>query len=79
LFRGMPHDASTPYVETNMPPPLPIPEFLTTARAAEVLGRSPQTLRRWSSTGQGPVQPVRRFGRLAWPADRIREFLARGE
>lgn len=62
-----------------MQPTLPIPEFLTTARAAEVLGRSPQTLRHWSSSGKGPVQPVRRFGRLAWPADRIREFLARGE
>ena len=62
-----------------MRPPLPLPALLTIARDDEVLGRRPLTLRRCSSTGQGPVQPVRRFGRLAWPADRIREFLARGE
>ena len=44
------------------------PELLTTKEAAELLRRSPQTLRNWSTKG-GPIDPVRINGkgsRLNW-------------
>lgn len=33
---------------------LPIPELVDTRRAAEILGRSPNTLKRWRAEGVGP-------------------------
>ena len=56
-----------------------IPATLTTAEAAAALNRKPQTLNKWAFTGQGPVQPVRINGRLAWPADKIAAILAGGD
>lgn len=47
-----------------------------TACAAYHLGRRPQTMRVWASTEQGPIRPVRVYGRLAWPVDGIRQLLA---
>jgi hypothetical protein len=44
--------------------------------AAYHLGRKPQTLRVWASTEQGPLQPIRIRGRLAWPVSAIRRLLA---
>ena len=46
-----------------------------TADAAHYLNRRPQTLRSWSSTEQGPIRPVRIFGRLAWKVADIRALL----
>ena len=34
-------------------------EFLTTREAAARLRRRPQTLRRWSCDGNGPIRPVK--------------------
>lgn len=56
-----------------------IPATLTTAEAAAALNRKPQPLNKWAFTGQGPVQPVRINGRLAWPADKIAALLAGGD
>lgn len=48
---------------------------VTTADAAHYLNRQPQTLRSWASTEQGPIRPIRIFGRLAWPVAQIRALL----
>jgi hypothetical protein len=34
--------------------------------AAAALSLQPQTLRAWSSTGSGPIRPVKLAGRLYW-------------
>ena len=48
---------------------------LSTEQAAALLHRKPQTLRKWASSGAGPVRPIRIFGRLAWPTAAIRKLL----
>ena len=48
---------------------------LATREAAHHLNRSPQTLRIWACRGDGPIQPIRVGGRLAWPTDEIRRLL----
>jgi hypothetical protein len=48
---------------------------LATREAAQHLNRSPQTLRIWACRGDGPIQPLRVKGRLAWPTDAIRRLL----
>ena len=39
---------------------------VTTEEAAILLGRKPQTLRKWASYQTGPIQPVRIGARLQW-------------
>lgn len=53
-------------------------QTLTTADAAKVLNRAPQTLRKWACLENGPVRPIRINGRLAWPADQISNLLNGG-
>ena len=48
---------------------------LATREAAHHLNRSPQTLRIWACKGDGPIQPLRVGGRLAWPTEAIRRLL----
>jgi hypothetical protein len=48
---------------------------LATREAAHHLNRSPQTLRIWACRGEGPIQPIRVGGRLAWPVIAIRKLL----
>ena len=48
---------------------------LATREAAHHLSRSPQTLRIWACRGDGPIQPMRVGGRLAWPTEAIRRLL----
>lgn len=45
--------------------------FLTTKEAAQVLGRSEQTLRAWASKQSGPIQPSRVGKLLSWSGDGI--------
>lgn len=52
-----------------------IPATLTTAEAAAALNRKPQTLNKWAFMKNGPVQPLRINGRLAWPRDQIAALL----
>lgn len=49
---------------------------ITTAEAAALLGVAPQTLRRWSCQGSGPIRPRHVGGRLRWPVADIRTVLA---
>lgn len=51
---------------------------LTTTRAAELLNRQPQTLRKWASAGGGPLKPVRINGRLGWPQYLVEQLLKNG-
>lgn len=49
-----------------------------TNTAAGLLGRTPQTLRKWACYEDGPLRPVRVNGRLAWPVADIRRLLNQG-
>lgn len=60
--------AMPPLAELNRP-------TVTTEEAAYYLGRAPQTLRRWACYDDGPIRPVRIFGRLAWPVAALRQLL----
>lgn len=48
---------------------------LTTREAAHHLNRQQQTLRCWAMRENGPIQPLRINGRLAWPTADIRRLL----
>ena len=47
-----------------------------TAAAAHYLLRRPQTLRIWACKENGPLRPVRVYGRLAWPVAEIRRLVS---
>jgi hypothetical protein len=40
--------------------------IVTTADAAKLLNRTPQTLRKWACYEDGPMRPIRINGRLGW-------------
>lgn len=46
-----------------------------TRTAAYHLNRAEQTLRIWACRENGPLRPLRIFGRLAWPVAAIRSLL----
>ncbi|WP_175761860.1 helix-turn-helix domain-containing protein [Burkholderia ambifaria] len=52
-----------------------LPSVMTTAEAARHLNRQPQTLRRWACLQEGPIQPIRINGRLAWRLDDLQRLL----
>ena len=45
---------------------------LKTEEAAHYLNRRPQTLRGWACLGNGPIQPHRIAGLLAWPTAEVK-------
>lgn len=47
-----------------------------TQEAAVLLGVAPQSLRRWSCQGSGPLRPRHVNGRLRWSVADIRAVLA---
>jgi hypothetical protein len=62
-----------------MPRPrkLDIELTVTTKEAARLLGRRPQTLRKWACYGGGPIEPIRGHSRLLWALEdieRLRKF-----
>jgi hypothetical protein len=48
---------------------------LPTPEAAFHLNRAQQTLRLWAMRGDGPIQPLRINGRLAWPVADLKKLL----
>ncbi|GAB3497499.1 hypothetical protein GCM10027399_21560 [Curvibacter fontanus] len=48
---------------------------LPTPEAAYHLNRAQQTLRLWAMRENGPLQPIRVNGRLAWPVAELRRLL----
>jgi hypothetical protein len=55
-----------------------VDEHFGTNEAAVLLNAAPQTLRRWSCDGSGPIRPRRVNGRLRWSLADIQAVL-RGE
>ena len=53
-------------------------DALTTNEAAQAINRKPQTLRKWASTEEGPITPLRLNGRLAWRVSDLRALLEGG-
>jgi len=54
-----------------------VDDTVSTSEAAAMLGLKPQTLRRWSCQGSGPIQPSQvNGGPLRWPLANIRALLA---
>lgn len=49
-----------------------------TDAASYYLNRRPQTLRVWACLENGPIRPIRIYGRLAWNVSDIRTLLAGG-
>lgn len=49
--------------------------FYTSAEIASLFRVSLQTVWNWSSTGNGPVRPVKVSGRLLWPRDTVEQVL----
>lgn len=53
-------------------------QVVTTAEAAALLNREPQTLRKWACLENGPIRPIRINGRLAWDVADIKRLLNGG-
>lgn len=58
-------------------PPLALVNLpaVPTEQAAHYLLRRPQTLRFWACKENGPIRPIRVYGRLAWPVSELRRVL----
>jgi hypothetical protein len=71
---------SAPPVWVNQSPVPPLfsetRPTVDTATAAFYLNRQPQTLRKWACLDNGPIRPVRIFGRLAWPVSELKKLLS---
>ncbi len=52
-----------------------VEQTVDTAEAATLLGRKPQTLRRWACDGSGPIRPRKVNGLLRWSVAEIRALL----
>lgn len=48
---------------------------VATDAAAYYMNRKVQTLRGWACYGNGPIQPLRINGRLAWPVSELKRIL----
>ena len=53
-------------------------QVTTTNKAAVLLNRAPQTLRKWACLECGPIRPIRINGRLAWRLSDIAKRVAGG-
>jgi hypothetical protein len=56
-----------------------LPATMTTVDAAAALNRKPETLHKWSCRKDGPLQPIRINGRLAWSTAEIQRLLNGGK
>lgn len=54
----------------------PLPAVLPTNEAAALINRRPQTLRRWACLQDGPINPIRINGRLAWRVNDLARLLS---
>ena len=53
-------------------------DTLPTNDAATAINRTPQTLRKWACLENGPIRPIRIFGRLAWKVSDLQALLSGG-
>ncbi len=56
-----------------------LPTVLPTAKAAHLINRAPQTLRKWACLECGPIRPIRINGRLAWRVSDLQSLLNGGD
>lgn len=54
-------------------------QVTTTNKAAALLNRAPQTLRKWACLECGPIRPIRINGRLAWRVSDLQSLLNGGD
>ena len=54
-------------------------DVLPTNEAANVINRSPQTMRKWACLENGPIRPIRINGRLAWRVSDLKALLNGGQ
>lgn len=52
--------------------------LLNTKEAAAALGRTPQTLRRWSISSDSPIRPIKVGGHLGWRVDDLASLIHLG-
>lgn len=64
------HEAATRLAEL-----FPQSTMLENVTAAKVLGKKPQTLRRWSSRQSGPIQSTKVVGRIMWSLADLQNLL----
>lgn len=66
-------------MKSNTTRPVPLAQetrsVLPTPEAAYHLNRAHQTMRLWAMRGDGPIQPLRINGSLAWPVADIKRLL----
>jgi hypothetical protein len=55
-----------------------LPAVVPTRRAALLINRKPQTLRKWACLETGPIRPIRIHGRLAWRVADLEQLLRGG-
>jgi len=65
----LPNQSFIPLEEVNSP-------TVATDAAAYYLNRKPQTLRKWACLENGPIRPVRVYGRLAWSVSSLKSLVA---
>jgi len=53
-------------------------DTLKTREAAKAINRAPQTLRKWACLLDGPIRPIRIYGRLAWKVSDLQSLLSGG-
>ncbi len=53
-------------------------DVLPTKEAAPAINRAPQTLRKWACHQNGPIQPIKINGRLAWRVCDLLKLLSGG-
>jgi len=53
-----------------------LPKILNTKEAANLLKRTPNTLRKWACLKNGPIEPIKINGRLAWKLSDIHSLLS---
>ena len=69
------NQARAPPIENILPLEQVTNPTVPTNAAAYYLNRRPQTLRLWACFEDGPIRPIRIYGRLAWSVALIRELL----
>jgi hypothetical protein len=52
-----------------------LPTYVSTKDAAQYLNRKPATLHGWSSSGAGPIAPIKIYGRLGWRLSELAALL----
>jgi len=53
-----------------------VEQTVDTPEGAALIGKEPQTLRRWACYGIGPIKPIRIGGRLRWRVSDLKRLVS---